>query len=323
MMLAVMATHADARNPLGGLKVGDWSPPPVPPGWTTVSVRAAALNHHDVWTLRGVGVPAERLPLILGVDGAGVDEAGNEVIVYPVVGDRAAGHGDETLDPAMGLLGGEHHGTFAERVAVPRDNLVPKPADMSFEESACLPGAWLTAYRMLFDKAAAEPGATILVQGAGGGVATALVRLGAAAGFRMWVTSRRPEGARLARELGAEAVFGVGERLPSRVDVVMDTVGSATWDHSLKVVRPGGRVVTCGATSGGAVTVDLARVFYRQISIVGATLGTSEQLRRLVRFCAAAGVRPAISDALPLTRARDGFAAMIDGRVAGKIVFTA
>ncbi|GAA1658097.1 zinc-binding dehydrogenase [Nonomuraea maheshkhaliensis] len=316
-MFAVTATQTDPDNPLAGLTLGERPEPKAPDGWTTVSVRAAALNHHDVWTLKGVGIRQDRLPIVLGCDAAGVDEDGNEVIVHSVIGTGA----DETLDPKRTLLSEQHDGTFAERVAVPRRNLVPKPASLSFEHAACLPTAWLTAYRMLFDKAGLEPGSTVLVQGAGGGVATAVIALGRAAGYRIWATSRSESKRERALQLGADQVFEPGARLPERVDAVMETVGQATWDHSLKSLKPGGRIVVSGATSGAVPPADLNRVFFLQLSVIGSTMGTREQLGRLAVFLEQTGLRPEIDRVLPLTEARDGFAAMASGEIFGKIVF--
>lgn len=317
-MFAVTATQIDPDNPLTGLTLGDRPEPEVPDGWTTVTVRATALNHHDLWTLKGVGIREDRLPIVLGCDAAGHDEDGNEVIVHSVLGSGA----DETLDPRRSLLSEVYDGTFAERVVVPRRNLVPKPAALSFEEAACLPTAWLTAYRMLFDRAGLEPGSTVLVQGAGGGVATALITLGRAGGYRVWVTGRSEEKRVRALALGADQVFESGARLPERVDAVMETVGQATWDHSLKALRPGGRIVVSGATSGAVPPADLNRVFFLQLSVVGSTMGTRDQLARLARFLEQTGARPVIDRVLPLTEAREGFAAMHGGDVFGKIVFT-
>ncbi|WP_283134048.1 zinc-binding dehydrogenase [Rhizohabitans arisaemae] len=317
-MFAVTAVRTDAENPLSGLSLGEHPDPQVPEGWATVTVKAASLNHHDLWTLRGVGIQQERLPIILGCDAAGLDEKGNEVVVHAVIGDGA----DETLDPRRSLLSEIHDGTFAERVVVPRRNLVPKPASISFEQAACMPTAWLTAYKMLFDKAGVEPGSTILVQGAGGGVATALIALGRAGGYRIWATSRSEAKRDRALTLGADAVFETGARLPERVDAVMETVGQATWEHSLKSLRPGGRIVVSGATSGLAPSADLARVFFLQLSVVGSTMGNRDQLERLLRFCEQTGVRPTIDTVLPMTSATDGFALMEEGDVFGKIVFT-
>jgi NADPH:quinone reductase-like Zn-dependent oxidoreductase len=321
-MFAVTASRIDADDPLSGLELGDRPEPKVPEGWTTVTVRAASLNHHDLWTLRGVGISADRLPIVLGCDAAGIDEDGNEVVVHAVVGDPDAGGGDETLDPRRSLLSERYDGTFAERLAVPRRNLVPKPASLSFEEAACLPTAYLTAYRMLFVKSAAEPGATVLVQGASGGVATALILLGRAAGYRIWVTSRSEDKRRRALDLGADQAFETGARLPERVDAVMETVGQATWAHSLRSAKPGGRIVICGATSGDASPAELTRIFFLQLSVIGSTMGTRDELGRLVRFCEQTGVRPVIGARLPLSQARDGFAAMASGEAFGKVVFT-
>jgi NADPH:quinone reductase-like Zn-dependent oxidoreductase len=320
-VLAATAARVDAADPLAGLDLGE-RPDPVPPdGWVTVTVKAAALNHHDVWTLRGVGISSDRLPIILGCDAAGVDPDGNPVIVHAVIGDPDAGGGDETLDPRRSLLSERHDGTFAARLAVPRRNLVPKPPALSFEEAACLPTAYLTAYKMLFEKSGAQPGATILVQGASGGVATALILLGRAAGYRVWATSRTAAKRDRALGLGADQAFETGARLPERVDIVMETVGQATWAHSVRSLKPGGRIVICGATSGDAPPAELTRIFFTQLSVTGSTMGTRDQLARLARFCEQTGVRPVIDQVLPLANARDGFAAMIAGDLFGKVVF--
>jgi NADPH:quinone reductase-like Zn-dependent oxidoreductase len=322
-MFAVTAARFDSADPLSALELGERPDPTPPHGWTTVAVRAASLNHHDVWTLRGVGISADRLPMILGCDAAGVDADGNEVVVHAVVGDPgSAGGADETLDPARSLLSERHQGTFAGLVAVPRRNLIPKPAALSFEQAACLPTAYLTAYRMLFGKVALEPGSTICVQGAGGGVATALILLGRAAGHRIWVTSRDEAKRERAVALGADQAFPAGARLPERVDAVMETVGEATWSHSLKALRPGGTIVISGATSGSMPPADLSRVFFLQLSVVGSTMGSRDQLGRLLRFCEQTGVRPVIDRTMPLDQAQEGFAAMISGELFGKVVFT-
>jgi len=321
-MFAATAVRLDADDPLSGLELGERPEPKAPDGWVTVAVKATALNHHDVWSLRGVGLPADRLPMVLGCDAAGVDEAGNEVIVHAVIGDPDAGGGDETLDPRRSLLSERYDGTFAERVAVPRRNLVPKPAALSFAEAACLPTAYLTAYRMLFEKSGVQPGGTVLVQGASGGVATAVILLGQAAGYRIWVTSRTQAKLDRALELGADQAFPTGARLPERVDAVMETVGQATWAHSVRSLRPGGRIVISGATSGDAPSAELTRIFFNQLSVVGSMMGTRDQLVRLASFCEQTGTRPVIDRVLPLAQARDGFAAMIEGTQVGKIVFT-
>ncbi|MDR2984917.1 MAG: zinc-binding dehydrogenase [Nocardiopsaceae bacterium] len=320
-MFAVTAARLSSDDPLSALELGEHAEPVPAEGWTTVTVKAAALNHHDVWTLRGVGISADQLPMILGCDAAGLDADGNEVVVHSVISDQAS-TGDETLDPRRSLLSERYDGTFAEQVAVPRRNLIPKPAALSFTDAACLPTAYLTAYRMLFDKSGLQPGSTILVQGAGGGVATALILIGKAAGFRVWATSRSEAKRAQALELGADQAFASGARLPERVDAVMETVGEATWSHSLKALRPGGRMVLSGATSGTMPPADLARIFFLQLSVVGSTMGSRDQLARLVTFCEQTGVRPLIDRTLPMAEAKEGFEAMINGQLFGKVVFT-
>lgn len=318
-MFAVYAAAIDKDEPLKGLESGERPEPHVPEGWTTVRLRAAALNHHDLWSLRGVGLPEERLPMILGCDGAGVDEDGNEVVVHAVVGESGRGVRD---GERPSILTERYPGTFAERVAVPRWNLLPKPAALSFEEAACLPTAWLTAYRMLFTRSDTRPGDTILVQGAGGGVASALIVLARAAGYRVWVTSRSPEKRARAIELGAHQAFESGARLPERVDAVMETVGAATWGHSVASVREEGTIVISGATSGPNPPAALTRVFFHQLRIVGSTMGTRDELAGLLRFCEVSGVRPVIDSVRPLAEAAEGFARMEAGDLVGKIVFT-
>jgi NADPH:quinone reductase-like Zn-dependent oxidoreductase len=324
MMLGVLAVYASEINrddPLRGLRIGDQPEPQARDGWATITVRAASLNHHDLWSLRGVGLASEKLPMILGCDAAGVDPEGNEVIVHSVISSESWS-GDETFDPRRSLLSEDHPGTFAERVAVPVRNLVRKPPELSFEEAACLPTAWLTAYRMLFTRAGVVPGQTVLVQGAGGGVATALIVLGNAAGARVWVTSRSEDKRREAVELGADGAFEQGQRLPERVDAVMETVGEATWAHSLRALKPGGVIVTSGATTGEAPPAELRRVYFLQLSVIGSTMGTRDELERLARLCVTKGVRPVIDKTLALADARQGFVTMLAGDVRGKIVFT-
>jgi NADPH:quinone reductase-like Zn-dependent oxidoreductase len=321
-MFAVTAERIDASDPLSGLGLGERPDPAPPDGWTTVRVRAAALNHHDLWTLKGVGIPADRLPIVLGCDAAGVDEHGREVVVHAVIGDPAAGGGDETLDPRRTLLSELHDGTLAELVAVPARNLLPKPATMSWVEAACLPTAWLTAYRMLFTRSGLAPDDTVLIQGAGGGVATALIVLAKAGGFRVYATSRDPAKRDRALAIGADVVLEPGARLPERVEAVMETVGAATWDHSLKSLRPGGRIVVCGATSGSNPPADLSRVYFLQLSVVGSTMGTLDELAGLLELCASHDLHPLVDATYGLADARSAFERLASGEAFGKIVLT-
>ena len=321
-MLAVSAVSQSTTDPLSGLHVGDHEDVQPRDGWTIVNLKAAGLNHHDVWSLRGVGLPAERLPMILGCDGAGIDEHGNEVIVHAVI-TSPSWRGQETLDPKRSLLSEVYNGTLAEQVLVPVGNTVPKPAGLSWAAAGCLSTAWLTAYRMLFSRADLAPGSTVLVQGAGGGVATALIALGSAAGLRMWATSRDAAKGERALEIGADRVFASGERLPERVDAVMETVGAATWSHSINSLKPGGAIVISGATSGDAPSkAELTKIFFKELRVLGSTMGGRDELSRLVQFVETAGITPVIDTVLPLAEARQGFERMIDGDVFGKVVFT-
>ena len=206
---------------------------------------------------------------------------------------------------------------------MPRRNVVAKPASLSFEEAACLPTAWLTAYRMLFTRGELRAGDSVLVQGAGGGVSTALVSLARAAGLRVWVTSRDEAKRAKALELGAHEAFESGARLPDKVDAVMETVGRATWSHSIRSLRPGGTIVLSGTTSGPQLDdAELTRVFFLQLRVVGSTMGTLGELASLVQLLDVTGTRPVIDRTLPMEQAREGFAALLAGEVFGKVVLT-
>ncbi|GAA4551149.1 quinone oxidoreductase family protein [Amycolatopsis samaneae] len=320
-MFAVYAQEPNAESPLDSLVVGERPDPTVPEGWVRVHVKAASLNMHDLWTLRGVGIKPEQFPMILGCDGAGTLDDGSEVVIHSVI--NAPGwQGDDTLDPKRTLLTEKHQGTFADQVVVPARNVVPKPAGLSFAEAATMGTAWLTAYRMLFVKSGLRPGQTMLVQGASGGVSTALVQLGKAAGIRVWVTGRTEAKRALAVELGAHQAFEPGARLPERVDAVFETVGKATWSHSVKSLKPGGIIVVSGSTSGPDAHAELQRVFFLQLRVAGSTMGTRDELADLLSYLELTGVRPQIGSELPFGEAAKGFQAMLDGDTAGKIVFT-
>src|SRR5689334_17983439 len=320
-MFAVYAAEPSPENPLASLRVGERPEPEVPNGWVRVAVKAASLNMHDLWTLRGVGIKPEQFPMILGCDRAGTFDDGTEVVLHAVIGDPRWS-GAETLYPKDTPTTEKHQGTFADYVVVPARNALPKPAGLSFAEAACMGTAWLTAYRMLFVKSGLRPGQTMLVQGASGGVSTALIQLGRATGMRVWVTGRTEDKRELACSLGAHQAFEPGARLPERVDGVFETVGKATWSHSAKSLKPGGIIVCSGATSGDADRAELQRLFFLQLRMVGSTMGTRDELRDLLAFLDISGLRPQIGAELPMSDAERGFKAMLDGDTAGKIVFT-
>ncbi|MGC4887531.1 zinc-binding dehydrogenase [Micromonospora sp. DT227] len=313
IMRAAYASAFDADNPLAALAVGDRPEPAHPQDdWVTVRVRASSLNHHDLWSLRGVGLTADQLPMILGCDAVGTDPDGNEVVIYPVVPTPGDPRG-------VSILSEHFPGTFAELVAVPRMNLLPLPDGLAATDAACLPTAWLTAWRMLTTKGRVADGESVLVQGAGGGVATAAVALAVALGKRVYATSREAAKRERITELGATALEP-GARLPERVDVVIETVGAATFDHSLKSAAPMARIVVSGATAGHEPTVNLRRVFAMQLEILGTSMGTPDELTELLAFCAEHGVRPVVDRVVPFSDISDAFARLHSGEVFGKVV---
>ncbi len=317
-MQAILATDGDANNPLAGLLIGEHPEPSPQPDWVRVEIKAAALNHHDLWTLKGQATAPENLPIVLGSDGAGITESGEPVVIHAVLGDPR--YGDETLDPNRSLLSEKFDGTFAKYVVVPKSNLVPKPDWLSFEQAACLPTAWLTAYRMLFTKGQLESGDTVLIQGASGGVSSALIPLAKAAGLRVWVTGRTAEKHNHALTLGADQVFETNSKLPEKVDLVMESVGQETWAHSLRSLKPGGRLVVCGATTGANPPADLNRIFFLQLQIIGSTMGTKQELIKLIEFLHKTGLRPKIQQTYRFSEAKEAFERMIQGQLFGKLV---
>ncbi|WP_174529358.1 zinc-binding dehydrogenase [Micromonospora maritima] len=313
IMRAAYASAFDADNPLAALTVGDRPEPTHPQDdWVTVRVRASSLNHHDLWSLRGVGLTADQLPMILGCDAVGTDPDGNEVVIYPVVPTPGDPRG-------VSILSEHYQGTFAELVAVPRMNLLALPDGLSATDAACLPTAWLTAWRMLTTKGRVADGESVLVQGAGGGVATAAVALGVALGKRVYATSRDAAKRERITELGATALEP-GARLPERVDVVIETVGAATFDHSLKSAAPMARIVVSGATAGHEPKVNLRRVFAMQLEILGTSMGTPDELAALLAFCAEHEVRPVVDRVVPFSGITEAFARLHSGEVFGKVV---
>jgi NADPH:quinone reductase-like Zn-dependent oxidoreductase len=306
-MRAAVAMRVDEGDPISALELKEGWPVPEPgPNQVQIRVAASTVNNHDLWTLRGGGGHGA-FPKILGCDIVGWDSAGREVMVTGAFGDPDAGDGDETLDPKRALISEVLPGAFGEYTIVPARNVIAKPSWLSFREAACLNVAWSTTYRMLFTRAQAQPGERVLVQGAGGGVATAAISMARAAGLYVIATSRsEPKRAR-ALELGAHEAHATGERLREPVDLVVDTVGAATWQHSLRSLRPGGRIVTAGATTGSDIPFDLPRVFYRQLSIIGSTSATRGETLRMLSFMQAAALRPVIDSVYPLERIHDAF----------------
>ena len=318
-MLAASVSNFCPASPVDGLTVGDRPAPAPRENWTTVTVRAASLNHHDLWSLRGVGLRPDQLPMILGTDAAGVTDDGQEVVVHAVIG--ADGHGVGP-DEGRTLLSEKYDGTLAEQVSVPTHNLVPKPSDLTFAEAACVPTAWLTAYRMLFRSAGLTPGQSVLIQGVGGGLASAAITLAAAAGIEVFATSRSGAKRTAALGLGASHAVEPGGRLPHRVDAVIESVGAATWSHSVRSVRPGGVIAVAGATSGDPTAAELTRIFFNEITIRGTTMGTRDELADVLAFMVRADIRPRIDTTMPLAAAATAMARLASGEHTGKVVLT-
>jgi NADPH:quinone reductase-like Zn-dependent oxidoreductase len=322
-MFAIYATHGAPDDPLSALEIGEQSEPTVRKGWVRVKISHASLNRHDIFTLRGITAHPEGIsfPMILGNDGVGVLDDGTPVVIYPMMGSddwRA----DETLDPQWHIFSEFVPGTFADYIAAPQRNAAPLPAGLSPLHASVLGTAWLTAYRALFTKSGLQPGQTLLVQGSSGGMSTALIQLGHAAGFEVWSTSRNDEGRALAEKLGAHRTFHSNENLPRKVQAVVDNVGPASWPHSLASVARGGTIVITGGTTGFDVALPLLPMLGEQITVRGSIMGTLQDMKDLVRFIAAAGITPEIGLVLPMEQAAEGFRAMWEGRTRGKIVFT-
>lgn len=326
-MRAVYAAGVDYDDPLSVLEMGERPEPQGKPFWSTISVHASTVNHHDVWSLQGVGLSADATPMILGTDAAGVLEedipvrkglkAGSEVVLYTFIGTDGAGvmPGERRT-----ILSEKYAGTMAELTQVPSANVFAKPSNLNLDEAAALGTSWLTAYSLLFTSANVKPGDTILIQGAGGGVSTAAIQLAHAAGLEVFVTSRSEAKRAKAMKLGADAAFEPAARLPRKVDAVIESVGAATWSHSVRSVRPGGTIAICGATTGDQPGAELTRVFFQDIRVQGNTMGSREDFARLLRFVEHADLHPVIDSTFALADARRAFAKVIDGDVFGKIV---
>jgi NADPH:quinone reductase-like Zn-dependent oxidoreductase len=296
------------------------APDPVPgEGEVLVELRAASLNHLDLWLRKGL--PSVPKPRILGADGAGVIAGTDErVVINPGLAHEGG----------VIVLGEHRDGTHAELVVVPRTAVHPIPADLSFEEAAAFPLVFETAYRMLITKAALQAGEWVLIWGIGSGVATAALAITKALGANAIVTSSSESKLARARELGADAtVDHATEDVPARVreitgggaHVVVEHVGEATWARSLAAARTGGRIVVCGATSGPNPPAALHRIWWRELEIYGSTMGTPADFKGAYDLIAAGKARPVLDSVLPLAEARAGHERMERGEQLGKIVF--
>ena len=331
----------------GGPEVLRWEQvpvPEVPPGWVRVRVRACALNHLDLWNRRGLpGRRAIPLPRIPGADVAGeVDtlgpgvtgvNLGQRVVINPGISCgrcRACLSGRDTLCPDYHVLGSRIDGGYAQWVVVPAANLLPMPARLDFPEAAAFPLTFLTAWHMLVTLARVQPGETVLVWAAGSGVGVAAVQVARLRGARVLATVGSPDKVERARQLGAEVVLNHREqavdeevrRITGRrgVDVVVEHVGEATWEKSLRSLTHGGRLVTCGATSGPQGLTDLRLVFARQLQILGAYMGSKGELWDLYPFVETGKLKPVVDQVLPLEEAARAQRLLEERRIFGKVV---
>jgi NADPH:quinone reductase-like Zn-dependent oxidoreductase len=295
------------------------APDPEPrDGEVLIELRAASLNHLDVWIRKGL--PSVPKPRILGADGAGVIAGTNErVVINPGL----------ISNGRMHIIGETMNGTNAELIAVPRDFVHPIPDGLSFEEAAAFPLVFETAYRMLVPRARLQAGEWVLIWGIGGGVATAALSIAKALGARVVVTSSSDEKLARARELGADAgvnhatgdvVAAVKELTDGGAHVVVDDVGEATWKRTLDAARPEGRIVVCGATTGPNPPAALHRVWWKQLSILGSTMGTPDDFKGAYDLIAAGKARPVVDEVFPLADARAAHERMERGEQLGKIV---
>ncbi len=323
------------------LQYGDRPDPVAGPGEVRVAIRAAALNHLDVFVRNGI--PNVPLPQIPGADGAGLVDAVGEGVAGVAVGDRVliqpglycgacefCRAGEQSICVSFGILGEHTAGTFAELVVVPARNVFPIPEGLSFAQAAAFPLAYQTAWRMVVGRAALRPGETILIHGVGGGVAWAALEIATLCGARVLATTSDETKAGRASEAGAELVVNyrsedvaqaIRRHTAKRgVDVVVDMVGEATWMTSVRSAAKGGRIVTCGATSGPSPTEDIRLIFWKQLSILGSTMANDREFRALYAAVAAGRLVPRVDRVLPLAEAAEGYRLMEAGQQHGKIV---
>ena len=298
------------------------APDPEPgPGEVLVRLRAASLNHLDLWIRKGL--PSVPKPRILGADGAGLREGtGERVVINPGIE-----HGEKIT-----VVGEHMDGTHAELVAVPETNVYPLPDEISFEEAAAFPLVFETAYRLLVTKAQLQEGEWVLLWGIGSGVATAGLAIAKALGARALVTSSSDEKLERARELGADAAVNhatgdvrgaVGEATDGKgVEVVLEHVGEATWQTSLQAARAGGRIAVCGATSGPNPPAALHRIWWKQLTIYGSTMGTREDFEGAYELVKSGRAKPVVDSVFPLAEAQAAHERMEAAEQFGKIVLT-
>lgn len=317
---------------LDALRYEDVPDPVAPPGWLTLEVKAASVNHLDVWVRKGL--PIATYPITLGSDAAGVvRETGERALLNPGLSCGACefcAAGDKPMCRGYQIFGEHRDGAQAGLIVAPRANLIPIPDDLRFEDAAAFPLVYLTAWRMLITRGRLRAGEDVLIWGAGAGVGTACVQLAKLTGARVIATASSAAKAKAVAELGADVVLDPGrEDVVDRiraltgkrgVDVVVDYVGKDTWARSLRCLRSGGRLLTCGATSGHDPAEDLRHVFYRQLEIIGSTMGSDRELHDVLGLLFKKRIRPRVDVVLPLSEVREAQRRIESRAVCGKIV---
>jgi NADPH:quinone reductase-like Zn-dependent oxidoreductase len=338
-----------ATGDLANIAVADVAPPPTPgPGQVRVAVRAGALNHLDLWVVRGLPGVQLSYPHVLGGDGAGVVDAVGDGVSHVVPGDAVlfnpgiscyacefCRRGEHGMCVTYRLLGEHLPGTLAERINVPGVNVLPLPRldpALSWAEAAAFSLVTLTAWRMVVTRARVQPGETLLAWGVGGGVSLTAARIAKLRGARVIVTSSSDEKLAAARALGADVTINYRTQKVAAeiraltakrgVDVVIENVGEATWEESLRCLAKGGRLVTCGGTSGPRLSMDVRRLFWNQYTIMGSTMGNAAEYQEIVRVLGTGALRPIVDSVYPLTEARAAFERMDRGTQMGKVVVT-
>jgi len=337
------AAYIREHGPLDAIRTGDLPDPEPGPGQVRIRVRAGALNHLDIFVRNGIPAVPVPLPHVLGSDGAGVidrtgpgvaqERIGEEVVLNPGIHCGSCEfclRGEHSLCVTFHLVGEHIAGTFAEYVVVPAVNAYPKPASLSFEEAAAFPLTFLTAWRMLVTKARARPGESLLILGIGGGVSLAALAIGKRLGLVAGVTSGSPEKLERARELGADFTIDhaatdfarEARRITGKrgVDIVLDSVGKATWKRSIAALARGGRLLTCGATTGPNPETDIARIFWNQLTVYGSTMGTHGEFAEMLRMFRDGLLRPVVDSVFPLEQTKEAVARLEEKRQFGKIV---
>lgn len=339
----MQALYVDEHGSPDVLKIGDRPVPEIRADEVLVRIRAAGMNHLDLWVRKGVAGHTFPLPMILGCDGAGEVAQVGDLVSGVKEGDRVAVSpgfapptteeslsGRHNLNHTYGIFGETRDGTCAEYVSVPAANLLPMPEDMTYEDAAAIPLAALTAHHMIADRARVRPGMDVLVHAAGSGVSIYAIQIAHLYGARVLVTSSSDDKLARAKELGADVLINyesedwvrrVKEVTQRRgVDVVIDHVGEATFSGSLRCLARGGSVVTCGATSGPKLESDLRLIFFKSLSILGSTMGGMGEMLQVWRLACRGQIRPVVDRVLPLVKGAEGHRALEERAAFGKVI---